>query len=163
MPDQTQATLILAFDSGAASRGEAPGGWFWDIYTPGIVTHYGEEGSGVHDILLGGLNGHLYQYTGPDDAGTPFPMEFTTPSRDQDDPRSNKLYGDIMLDADTDGENSICTPFLNNNSISLPPVTVNNIERDITTIPLGAAWQTARNISLNIVTSITGGRPVFYI
>src|SRR5262249_34091699 len=43
-----RATLVLAFDLGAMTRGEAPGGWFYDSYAPGVTFHYGEEGAGVH-------------------------------------------------------------------------------------------------------------------
>lgn len=158
------ATLVLAFDFGAVSRGEAAGGWFWDVYTPNVIMHYGEEGSGVHSLLVGTTDTHLYQYAGNSDNGTAFSMELSTPSRDQSDPRSNKLYGDIMLDADTQGLNATCTPYFNNNASSVAAVIVNTVSRLITAIPLGTAWQTARNISLNIVVSIsTSARPKFYI
>src|SRR5262249_33293170 len=125
-------TLLLAFDAGAVSRGDAPGGWWWDVYTPNMVMHYGEEGDRVHSLLLGGNDGRLYQYTGTSDAGSPIPIAFTTPSLDQSDPRTNKLYGDIMLDSDTDGVNVLITPALNNNTTILTPVTVNTTIRQLT-------------------------------
>src|SRR5678816_1936598 len=93
-------TLLFFFDLGAFARGEAPGGWFYDNYTPGAVFHYGEEGQSVNALLIGGANatsGHLYQYAGNSDAGVAIPCSVQTPSRDQDEPRQHKLYGDIML------------------------------------------------------------------
>lgn len=154
------AGLVLA-----SNPDSTPMGWFWDVYTPNVVFHYGEEGPGVHSLLCGGGNEHLYQYSNVgDDDGTAFSFEFTTPSRDQNDPRANKLYGDIMLDADTDGLDAICIPFFNNNASSSAPVTVNTASRIITPIPLGDTWVTARNISLNVVVSIDStARPIFYI
>ena len=160
-------TLLLAFDAGAVSRGEAPGGWWWDVYTPNIVMHYGEEGSQVHALLLGGNDGHLYQYEGASDNGTPIQIAFTTPSLDQSEPRQNKLYGDIMLDADTNGLTVIATPAFNNNSTLAPNVNVTTTTRELTTIPLGTNniqnWQTARNISLTCSGSVNGEHPLFYI
>lgn len=158
------ATLVLAFDLGAVERGEAPGGWLWDIYTPSIRFHYGEEGAGVHSLLMGGQNTHLYQYTGDSDDGTAISMELTTPSRDQGDARAYKLYGDIMLDADTGGVSVTATPYFDNNSTSATPVTVSTASRLQTPIPFGSSWQTARNISLALIASVsTDARPLFYI
>lgn len=153
------STLILV----SAPDG-SPRGWLWDTYTPNVIMHYGEEGSGVHSLLVGTTDTHLYQYAGNSDNGTAFSMELTTPSRDQSDPRSNKLYGDIMLDADTQSLAVTCTPYFNNNASSVAAVLVITASRLLTAIPLGSAWQTARNISLNIVVSIsTSARPKFYI
>lgn len=153
------ATLILQSNSN-----NEPVGWFWDVYTPNVVMHYGEEGSGIHSLLVGTTDTHLYQYAGNSDNATAFSLEFTTPSRDQGDPRSNKLYGDIMLDADTQSLGVTATPYLNNNATSVTAVTVTTASRLLTAIPLGSAWQTARNISLNIVILVsTSARPKFYI
>jgi hypothetical protein len=165
-----RSSLILAFDLGAATRGEAPGGWLWDLYTPAAIMHYGEEGGNVHDILLGCTDGNFYQYTAnTSDNGSPISLEFTTPSRDQGDPRSTKLYGDMMLDANTNGLNAICTPYENNNSLAMAPTTVNTPTRTQRTIPITAAagpsaWSAALNLSLNVTCQVTGAaRPFFYI
>lgn len=161
---EQHATLILVFDMGAAVRGEAPGGWIWDIYNPNVRFHYGEEGAGVHSLLVGTSDGNLYQYAGLSDNGTAIATEFTTPSRDQGDPRSQKLYGDIMLDTSTFGATAVCTPFFNNNTLSVGSVAVNTAARSQVAIPLGSAWQTALNIALNVVVPVsTAARPFFYI
>lgn len=153
------ATLMLDF----TADGSNPNGWFWDVYTPNIGFHYGEEGAGVHALLCGGGT-HLYQYTGDSDNGTAISMEITTPSRDQDSPRENKRYGDIMLDADTDGLNVTCTPYVNNNATAMTPTTVNTASRLQTAVPMGSVWQVARNVSLATVVLVSGtARPLFYI
>lgn len=163
------ATLILAFDLGAAVRGEAPGGWFWDVYTPGVIMHYGEEGPGVHSLLVGTTGENLYQYAGFSDDGVAFSMEIGTPSRDQGDPRIEKFYGDQMIDCNLDGLSATATPYFDNNSRTGPGTTITNSTRTQIVIPLanlsnGSSWVTARNISLSLVTSIsTAARPFFYI
>lgn len=158
-------TLVMSFDAGASTRGEAPGGWFWDIYNPNIVCHYGEEGEGVHGLLMGSNTGVLYQYAGTDDDGQAYPMEFTTPSLDQGDPRSNKLYGDIMVDSDTKGLTAYAVPYFNNNGSNGSMVAITNASgRALTTIPTGASsWQVARNISMFVAVNVQGYRPEFYI
>jgi len=151
-----RTTLALAFDLGAVVRGEAPGGWFYDVYTPPGVFHYGEEGPSVHSLLLGATDGHLYQYAiGMSDAGNPINCIVQTGSRDQGDPRNNKLYGDIMLDADTAGVPITCTPLENNGLTALPSVIVNATPRQQTSIPLGTQWQEAKNLALRLTWQIT--------
>jgi hypothetical protein len=160
----TPTTLVLAFNLGATERGEAPGGWFFDVYTPPVLTHYGEEGNGVHSLLCGGNDQHLYQYAGDSDNGTAIRMELTTPSKDQGDPRSEKLYGDIMLDANTEGLAVTVTPYFDNNTTSATPVVVNTATRTQTPIPFDSAWVTARNISMFFFCNVsTSARPKFYI
>lgn len=159
-----RATLVLAFDLGATSRGESPGGWMWDVYTPNVQFHYGEEGAGIHALLVGTTDANLYQYAGNSDNGTAISMELTTPSKDQGEPRLLKLYGDIMLDSNTAGLDAVCTPYFNDNATSAAPVTVNTASRSQIAIPLGSSWQTMLNISLNIVVPVsTAARPFFYI
>jgi hypothetical protein len=171
-PSATQAnrTLVMAFDLGAVSRGEAPGGWFYDEYTPSVVFHYGEEGAGVHSILCGGTDGKLYSYSGTSDAGSDIDCEILPPYLDMGDARENKLFGDVMLDADTDTMNVTVTPKFNNGDISGTATTVNTSTRALTTIPAGTAasspsrlWRTARNISLALSFSVNGRSPELFI
>lgn len=160
----TNATLILDFNVDTDSGVESPRGWWWDLYGQSPLMHYGEEGSGVHSLLVGATSGHLYQYTGTDDAGTPISMEFTTPSRDQSQPRENKRYGDIMIDADTANVTAACTPFMNNNATAGSTTSLTTASRLQTAINIGSVWQVARNISLNVVVPVsTSSRPLFYI
>ena len=160
-------TLLLNFDLGAFTRGEAPGGWFLDSFGVDIAMHYGEEGDGVHNLLIGGADAttsRLYSYGGDDDNGTAISASVTTPSLDQGDPRANKLYGDLMLDSDTGGLNVTVTPGVNNRATTFAAVTVNNASRLQDAIVLGTAWQYARNVSLNIAWSSSGAaRPSLFI
>lgn len=138
-------------------------GWFYDDYTPSITVHYGEEGSGVHAILCGGTDGGIYQLTGDSDNGSPILCQITTMARDQGDPRHNKLYGDILVDADTSSVSVTATPLFNNNSTTAPAVTLSTATRTQTPISVGSAWQVAKNISLDLQWSVNGSRPYFYI
>lgn len=163
-------TLLQAFDSGASvdSSGQSSGigGWFWDTFNPNIVIHYGEEGAGVHALLLGGNDGHLYQYLGNDDDSIPISLDITTPSRDQGDPRANKYYLDSMLDVNTDSLDVLVTPYINNNDSSLTPTVASTLVRELVTIPTstGNAPTTARNLSLNFRAQVEGGFfPKLYI
>lgn len=73
-------------------------GWFYYRYTPGILTHYLEEGSGLHTLLLGGSNGILYLSSGTTDSGTAIECHAWTPRFDGGDPRSNKQWANGILD-----------------------------------------------------------------
>src|SRR5439155_6319680 len=162
----TYYTLCYFFDLGASEKGGAPGGWFFDSYTPGVVFHYGEEGQ-VNSLLVGGSDtttGKLYQYTGNSDGGTGIACTILTPSRDQGDARSNKFYGDIMLDADCASVNVTVTPKINNNASSLTTTTVATASRSQTAVALGTAWQTAKNISMQLdFTRSSSSLPLFYL
>jgi hypothetical protein len=139
-------------------------GWYYDKYTPGILTHYGEEGSNIHDILCGGADGGIYQLTGTSDGGSDINCEITTASRDQGDTRFNKLYGDVMLDCTTGSIVTVtATPKFDNDTVSAPSVPVNNSSRTQVPIPVGTAWQTARNISLDLQWAANGEKSYFYI
>jgi hypothetical protein len=162
----TRSTLVLSFDLGAAVRGEAPGGWLYDIFTPNAQFHYGEEGAGVHSLLIGGVDSHLYRYAGNSDNGAAITMEFTTPSKDQGDPRQNKFYGDLMLDSNTGGVSANITPFFNNNATNGVTTSISTASRNQTIVPILASsgWQTARNISMFMTCQVsTAVRPFFFI
>lgn len=73
-------------------------GWFYYTYTPGVLTHYLEEGAGLTSILLGGADGRLYTAGGSDDAGTAISCAAWTPWFDAGDPRANKQWSNGMLD-----------------------------------------------------------------
>jgi hypothetical protein len=159
-------TLVLALDLGAATRGEAPGGWLYDDFTPNAQFHYGDEGPGVHLLLIGGVDSHLYAYTGNSDNGSPILMEFTTPSKDQGDPRSFKFYGDLMIDSNTGAVVATATPFFNNNANIGVPTSFSTAGRTQTVIPVAFnnGWQTAKNVSVFITMDVSGtDRPFFFI
>lgn len=141
----------------------ATGGWFPDIYTPEIQMRYGEEGLGVHGLLCGGIDGHLYRYTGTSDAGSDISCVFETPSRDQGAPRIQKYYEDCMLDVNPGGVTITITPGVNNRSTNYTSITTAAVTRTQVTVPLGTAAQTARNIALRVNFFFNGTNPVFYL
>jgi hypothetical protein len=163
----SRRTLLLNFDLGAFTRGEAPGGWFFDDYQQPVTFHYGEEGNGVHALLVGAADtttGHIYQYIGNDDDGTAISCVMETPSLDQGFPRDNKLYGDILVDINTSGLDLSVIPGINNRATTFAAVTVNNATRLQDAIQFGTAWQPARNVSLRITWSSSGSaRPKLFI
>jgi hypothetical protein len=143
---------------------EGRSGWFLDKYFQRALTHYGEEGSGIHDILVGCYDGGVYQLIGSNDAGTAIPCQIRTESRDQGDLRYNKLYGDIMLDCDTVGTAVTATPGFNDHSLTTAAITVNTASRTQVPVTIGTEWQTARNISLDLTWDHNGASPeLFYM
>jgi hypothetical protein len=69
-----------------------------------------------------------------------------------------------MMDTDTEGITLTVTPKFNNGTSSAAAVTYSNAARGLTTIPLGAAWQTKRNIAAQITwSSSTSSKPLLYI
>lgn len=110
-PDGTSRTLV--YDTRWA-------GWFYDEYIVeglprGVANHYGDEGEGAHAIFMGadtpGTDNRLLQLTGRSDfglfGGNPIPVDIEcqvrTASKNEGDPRSRKRYGDVYVEADTDG------------------------------------------------------------
>jgi len=138
-------------------------GWFYDTYSPGILVHYGEEGKNVHSILCGGSDGGIYELTGTSDNGTAVACEILTESKNQGDPRYNKLYGDIMLDCNTGSTNVTATPKFDNDGTSGSATTVNNSSRTQVPLNVGTSWVTAKNISLDLSWSMNGAKSYFYL
>lgn len=152
-------TLVHAFD-----LAEGRGGWFVDIYSPSVRVHYGGEGDEIHELLLGSCNGKLYKYEGDDDDGTPILCHGRTASRNQGDTRLMKLYGDVILDADTASVNVDCTIGFNNFSTVSPTRTVNTASRLLTPLDVGdTAWVPARNIGLDFAFQSTTHATSLYL
>ena len=85
-------------------------------------------------------------------------------SRDQGDMRYNKLYGDIMLDCNTQGVNVYATSGFNNHSTTANAVTVSEAARAQVPIPFNDSWRTAKNVSLDVTWDHDGSdQEYFYI
>lgn len=113
-PDMTQVTrLRLSYvngwlyfdylDTAAASKTlayrEADGTWWPDSYTPGITTRWSSDGPAVYEELIGGTDGTVYNPSGALDGAT----GISATARlvlNQGDARRQKVYRDVMLDAD---------------------------------------------------------------
>ena len=138
-------TLLYKFDAM-----EGRGGWFYDLYTPGVELHYGEEGENVHSLLCGGGDGIVYQYAGTTDASTAIAWNVQTASRNQSDAALRKLYNGAMLDADTQSADILATIGLDNYLNLSPPITINTPTRRQTAIDIGPAGVAGRNIALKV-------------
>jgi hypothetical protein len=159
--DTTSArkTLVYAFD-----LMDGRGGWVSvDDYTPDIAIHYGEEGDNVHSLLVGSTTGVLFQYAGVSDNGTAIACQIRTGARDQGDARLHKLYGDIMLDANTNSVNVTATPYFNNFATAGTAATVNTASRLQTPFNVSTAWYAARNIGLDLAWSSSNGGQQFFL
>ena len=140
------ATLVYAFD-----LAEGRGGWFWDRYSPGVQLHYGSEGAESHELLTGTEDGTVYKMTGSTDSETAIGCHVRTEARDQGDSRLHKLYGDVMLDADTRSTSITAKIGYDNNTTQSAGSTVTSATRTMYPIdPDSHNWVTARNVCLEL-------------
>jgi hypothetical protein len=72
--------------------------WWPDEPAVELLMAYQEEGDGVHSLVYGGADGRLHQAGGTTDDGTAIACQVRTASEDADDSRSEKQFGDAMLD-----------------------------------------------------------------
>lgn len=106
--------------------------WMFDQYeAESIAVRAWEQGQGVHDQILGGLNGNLYQYdtTALTDNGVAINWNLWTPWVDGGDPRINKQFGDVLVNAVCNSPSSLTpvmtvAPVYNNATGALPVVTL---------------------------------------
>lgn len=120
-------------------------------------------------MLVGGANsgktyrvdGAEHDYYGTGDDGDAIQVHVRTGSLDQGRPREDKLYGDLILDADRDGLDLIVQTSLNNeaflNAQQLTGV-VAGLSRFIFD-PFGVRPQKARNIAVDLSWSSTSEQP----
>lgn len=82
-----------------------PSGWFFDSYSPGVITHYGEEGQNIHELLIGMADGNVYQQdsTTLQDGSFVMGCIVQTGATDLGDTRLKKIFGDWNLDINTNG------------------------------------------------------------
>lgn len=141
-------------------------GWFPDVYGQPVVTHYGEEGKGVHGILMGATNGKVYQFGGKTDDGAAIVCQVRTPGRDGGDQRANKLWGDILLDLNPNALASgiLVTPFFDNFDFNLATQALINgdVDRNHYVLDiLGGNGKLARNMALDLQWQDTVGVKLF--
>lgn len=153
---------------------ETTGSWISrDHYTPEVIYHYADEGGDddstnlpIHETLLCGADGNLYQYAAnTSDNGAVISGRIRTAARDQADPRPRKLYGDILLDFDSECETmDVTAGFDNFTFFSVLTLTGTNLtgrRRSILDIASGLG-QYAANVGLEIDWTTTGSRAAFY-
>jgi hypothetical protein len=122
--------------------------WRFNQFGSEVASFYTEEGTSLSLLMGGRATGKTYQYSGTTDDGAAITSSYRTGALNQGDPRSNKLYGDISLDADVKGNTISVTPFLNNELTSLAPLTIaTGVGRQRYYLDLAAT--VARNISFD--------------
>ena len=78
--------------------------WRWDLYAkPPRVIYSERYAPRASQLLMGSTNGVVYLHAGTSDDGEPIDGLVRTAARDQGAPRAEKLYGDLVLDAETRG------------------------------------------------------------
>lgn len=147
--------------------------WYHDIHAlSGVQCRLSEGGAQVQDHLLGCADGHLYQTsaTAYSDAGTAIAWKFYTPWADGGDLRSEKQFGDVLLDYNMQGatQNLSIVVVSNNATASLAAQTFGaaTTGRTQTTLDLNAgAGVLARNLGLQVTGSSVAadtGRPLLF-
>ncbi len=143
------------------------GGWWFHDFTPDVACHYGAEGSGAHLLLIGGrdaTSGKLYSNTGVDDAGTTIACQIRTPSHDIGNARDEKLFGDYLVDANTNDIAVTITPGYNNHGSTLTTATLDHVGRLQSSFNLASGvGQEARNFSLDFTWNSSDGAQRFYL
>lgn len=82
-------------------KADVDGGWWWEGYSPTALTHYFEElpdNATNPRMLMGTLDGYIYSASGTQDNAVDITCTVRTPSFDNGDPRTLKLYMDAMTE-----------------------------------------------------------------
>lgn len=147
--------------------------WFYDRYDKSAIrTRLDDPGDEVHAQILGGSDGHVYQYdrTQLIDAGIALAYDVWTHWPDAGDPRGEKIASDLVLDVDPRGSvNGItAAPVFNNAQTILTGITVGvgvSGRQQLSLNPVSGTGLIARNFGLRISGSLGGtdtGRPTLY-
>lgn len=129
-------------------------GWFYYVYTPGITTHYLEEGSGLSTLLLAGEDGKLYLSSGTLDGTTQIDCVAQTPRFDGGDPRGNKQWANGILDFNSAGVDTTVDVFADNETTLLNTLTVNRNGRGQRILDF------SQTIHRNILMQVSGVAPL---
>lgn len=154
LPDDTSRTLV--YDT----RWD---GWFYDEYLidgdlRGVVMHYGEEGLGVHSVLVGSDNGGLaldellLQLTGQaDHDGVDILGQIRTASYNEGDPRARKRYGDVYVEGDSENDSIDAEVALDEHSRIVGVKTFDHDIRDDSVVDINdGKGELGRNLSLDL-------------
>jgi len=140
-PDYTQDILRLAYvdgwlyfdyrDSGdighTLAYRFADQSWWYDTYNKAVSCRESAVGAQVHQMLIGTGTGELWLPGGTTDGGVGITCEVQW-TEDQGDARRQKVYRDLMLDAQNPAVIT-ATLGVNNNSTTLTPVTLSGTGR----------------------------------
>ncbi len=94
--------------------------WMADAYPSPVTVRVEEPGAGVHDQILGHVDGTVDVFSGQRDQNHEIAYAYQTGDFDNTDPRRNKTFGDLFLSADPKGGNGFtATPLYDNGQSSL--------------------------------------------
>lgn len=137
-------------------------GWFPYLYFEGdegnnhVVFHASEqavEASNLATHLVAGTDqGFLCEAGASGSGDETIQCTIRTPAIDAGDSRAKKIYGDIVLDMNSQGVPVVCTPWINNYTQAITGKTFITLQRQITDpIDLSSGvGQFARNLGLDI-------------
>ena len=134
---------------------------FWRHYDFG-VDPFNVQGQGEDILLIGAVNA-TYLHSGTSDNGLAIAALFRTPAFNGAT-RSEKLFGDMIVDADRQNVTISLTNYLNEETVANPAQTlIEGIGRNRFVIDaFGTSPQKARSISTEIAWSTTGPSPIIY-
>lgn len=127
-----------------------------DKYVFEGTIHYHREDVGVHQELIGGKDGRVYLSNGSlyTDNLFSYQSEVMTGCEDFGETRTQKQFGDIQLDALTNGVSLAVTVFTNNYATSVATDTINNAVRTYEKIDIDSGrGVTATNIAIDLTWS----------
>lgn len=139
-------------------------GQYWRHYQFGITlaTVYSDEGGA--DLLFGGTDGTGYTHSGTSDAGTAISGHLRTGALDYGRPREDKLFGDLIVEAELAGVGLDVQTFLNAEAIINPVTTLAGTARERYVFdPFGISPQKARTLSLDLRWSSATARPTLFL
>lgn len=140
---------------------------FWTSYqfVPSVSYLLPDEDTPQAATLIGGLgSGKSYLHAGYADDGAAIPFTIRTGDWDLGRPREDKLLGDQILDADLQGQTVTWQNRLNTSTIVNPTQAIDagTGRKRYTFDSFGTAPSRARNLSIELVGTASGARPVFY-
>lgn len=146
--------------------------WMHDVYFEGtgagLTAHYSEvyilNGVEIRNLLLGASTGFLGLVGGTTDNGIAIKYTFNTPAFNAGDPRSNKLFGDIVFDVNPQGSIITATPWVNYYTQALTAGTYTGTAREITP-PLDlntGSGVFAQNLGISFTGTVVNVGPMLY-
>jgi hypothetical protein len=141
------------------------GGWRHHSYARQVSVVYSDEGGTGNLLLFGGrTTGSGYTASGFSDDGLAIPCTYRTGAVNFGRPREDKLFGDIIVDADTQGATLSVLTLLNEEAVTnLPFNLAPSVGRRRFVIdPFGLKPQKARTLSAQISWSAGTVRPILY-
>lgn len=135
--------------------------WWPDEPQTELLFAYQEEGDAVQSVLYGGADGRLHQAGGTTDNGDEIPWQWRSGSEDADDSRSEKQFGDVMLDFTSAVEISVTGGFDNYTSTQAAQAFTNATRAAQQYLSINSGNGTdGRNIAIDVTG--TGSGPKFY-